>query len=138
TTVNFAVVVNGSNTSYQITRTGNWNTGTNFADGSTIVITGAGANNGTYKIISGANSPTVTVDGPVTTANNVSATISSAVSAKFDENLLALAPTKDGVNTNLAYSGNTITRTDGRSWGDTSIQAGSVINISGTKDPASS
>ena len=148
TTVDFAVVVNGSNTSYQITRTDgvNWGTGTNFVGGKTIVVTGAGVNNGTYTIssVGGTGGKTLTVTliaggTVITTANGVSnVTLSSAVSTTFDENQLVLTPTKDGVNTSLIYSGNTITRTDGFGWGDTSIQAGSVINVSGTKDAASS
>ncbi|HYR15219.1 MAG TPA: hypothetical protein VEQ67_13510, partial [Mycobacterium sp.] len=131
-TVDFVV----SGTTYTIVRkdAADWS-GTNFANGSIVIA--SGSNNGTYTI-SGISGATITVTQALVAGTNVSATLSKAVSSTFDENQLVLTPTKDGVNTNLTYSGNTITRADGRGWGDTSIQAGSVINVSGTKDPASS
>ena len=108
----------------------NWTDNTDFGSLSSIQIVGTGgSNDGTYSIVSISGNDMVV--SQAVTNQTVTATAHQPISGvQFDEPIIPLLPVTDGAATTVDFSGNTITRTDGLSWADTTFVAGASINVS--------
>ncbi|MGH3049487.1 MAG: beta strand repeat-containing protein, partial [Gaiellaceae bacterium] len=92
-------------------------------DGTTYTVTG----------ISGSVLTLSTKQGITSTTLTGVQMHQAAVTASFDEAVIALSPAKSAINANLSVTnGDEITRTDGRTWVDAGFAAGSDISLRGT------
>ncbi len=110
----------------------------------TITVSGGFANstigdgtlyvNGIAYTVSSVSGNVLTLNtlGSVTSQTFTATLEESPVTATFDEPAISLLPSKDAITTNLNVSGNTITRTDGRSWVDAGFTVNSSISLGGT------
>src|SRR4029077_18281794 len=143
-TTQFAVVTHTCSTSgctpppdtYEIRRSPSspvdWSLNTNLVGSGSIIVTGAGANNGTYTV-TGLSGNVFTVSQTVTNATTT-ANVSKPVTSTFDEPIVALAPKKSGFSTTVSFGGaasdTTFDRIGGGDWTNLGYATGATLAIS--------